>query len=417
MSLINDMLKDLENRPRKLMAKESMLDDLKNTFTYELKSNKKYYLTIGVLVVVLIGIGLFVSLRKHYQSVQANLSVVVNKNVIQKPAVTAAIQNSTITMLTGVALQMQKDMTYLRFLLSQNTLYRLDTNEDLHQLTIIFDRTQLLAALPKVNYAGSGIEDIQAYKDENDNLKIVLQLNPNTDIKRLALDQSSTAPELQLDLLYKNINVTAENTTLPKTSIPVSIKRPVVESAVQEHYQHAQKLSAAGLYDEAITSLRELVSSVPTHFEARELLATLLIKKNNLQEANQIIDEGMQQQPVYPIFAELKAQLFLKENKVDNAIQVLEKYSPAIQENPKYYTLIATLYQRQGKANLAASLYKQLLSLDPKNSKLWLGYGVSQESLGHSNIAVEAFNNADSIGDLTPELKAYVDTQLHKNEL
>jgi len=103
----------------------------------------------------------------------------------------------------------------------------------------------------------------------------------------------------------------------------------------------------------------------------------------------------------------------LKENNVNKAISILEKYAPSIEANPKYHAFIAALYQRQGKTNLAANLYKQLLDLDPKNAKWWLGLGVTQESLGNTTAAVEAYNNADAIGGLSPETKAYVDTRIH----
>ncbi len=413
MSLINEMLKDLDNRPRKIINAENVLHDLKSTFTHELKRNQKYYFVIGALIAILIFMCLFIAVKKHHYSATKAKLLLINKNVIQKAIKIPIIQNTGLTMLTGVALQMQQDMTYLRFLLNQNALYKLNSDTEHHQLTIIFDNTQLLAALPKVNYKGSGIEDIQAFKDENNNLKIVLQLNPNTDVKRLALDQSGKAPELQLDLFYKNKNVSEENLAIANTSIPVSIKRPVAESVTQEQYQRAMLLYSKGLYDEAIDILRSVISSVPDQHEGRELLATLLLKQNMTKEASTVIDEGLEQQPIYPIFAELKAQLLLKENNVNKAISILEKYAPSIEANPKYHAFIAALYQRQGKTNLAANLYKQLLDLDPKNAKWWLGLGVTQESLGNTTAAVEAYNNADAIGGLSPETKAYVDTRIH----
>jgi MSHA biogenesis protein MshN len=58
-------------------------------------------------------------------------------------------------------------------------------------------------------------------------------------------------------------------------------------------------------------------------------------------------------------------------------------------------------------------LYKQLITLQSMNGKWWLGFGVALESMGKHEQALEAYVNADAAGGLTPELKAYISTQLH----
>jgi len=409
MSLINDMLKNLEKNPRPFLHPEKLLEGLNPNFTRELHKNRSYYFFIILLSLIFIVICLYGAMLKP--------NVIPKTSAEKAPTLARAHDfleqelpsiTTNPSMLTGIALQMQHDMTNLRFLLNQNTLYRLSANTDKNEMTIIFENTQLLAALPKIDFAGSGIENIQAFTDENKNLKLVLSLNANADLKRLELSDTGHETELQMDIAYVSIP-TLESTV---KSMPISIKNPVTEEASEQQYQQALTLSAAGQNHKAIQILKVLLMQYPEQLKTRESLITLLMNTGNRSEAENMINAGLEQQADYTPFVELKARMLVDAGKNSAALRILEQSAPSLKSNPEYHAFIAAIYQRSGKYSLAAGLYKQLLAINPSNGKWWLGLGVTLEAMGNQSQALEAYANAENTGDFNPELKAYLASRL-----
>lgn len=418
MSLINQMLKDLENRPRHVVTSESLLAGLRTSISLQFKKNRFHYLVISILIFILIAMFLFFIYSNNMQSSLATTMRTHNTSILttqQKDPtnLTTTDIHASDTLLTGIALQMQQDISNLRFLLNQGTLYQLSSDIARNELIIIFEKTRLVAALPKINYSGSGVEDIQAFKDENGNLKLVLRLNSTADVRRLELSEAGGESELQLDIYYKNIQEPANNqSSVNKPTIPVTIKKPVMESASEQLYQHALDLALSGQNSEAISVLTQLVMSEPSNQKAREYLANLLMLHGKKMEAANLLDEGIRVSPEDSKLYEMKAKLLVEQGRVAEALLLLQKKSPQIENDPEYYAFIAALYQRQGKTDLAAKLYRKLLSLQSSNAKWWIGLGIALDALGDHTQAFDAFSNANSIGNLSPDLKDFLENRL-----
>jgi tetratricopeptide (TPR) repeat protein len=419
MSLINNMLKDLEQRPQtKSIETSTILADLKWGVTHELKENKRYYLIISTLVFILL-LGFILLFSIHTRTRLHPLVSIPAASIKNTLSADARFENETFAkaqnpsaVLTGIALQVQQNSTALRLLLNQNTFYRVSKDITRNEFIIIFEKTHLLAALPKMNYLGSGIENIRAYIDEKGNLKLVLQLADDVDVKRLEFNEEGKAPELQLDLVFRNTTPTV-STTGKNPTIPVIIKKPVAENSAEQQYQQALGLCEDGQSKSAMQLLATILVTFPQYNQAREKLASLYLEAGDLPAANALVTTGLKHAPEYTPFTELKAHIQLREKNLQGAIQTLEIAAPPLVKNPEYHAFIAALYQRAGKYNLAANLYKQLITFQPTNGKWWLGLGVAMDSLGNHEQALEAYANADNIGGLNPELKAYVSSQLH----
>lgn len=419
MSLINDMLKNLEKTGRHASTRDFALSDLKSTLSIELGRNKNYYIVIASLISVLaLCFGLTVNLKHAHKHITeltpAPLAAI--KNPISNNMPPAQISNDipvNPTLLTGIAMQIQQNNTFLRLLLNQNAIYRLSANMERNELIIIFEHTTLTAALPKMNYTGSGIESIDAFNDNEGNLKLVMQLSSGADLKRLELNTEGKAPELQLDILFPTEN-NAPITHQPEAArtIPIIIKKPVLESHAEALYQQALALSNNGEPQKAIQALEALLVSTPDYINARTQLVALLLAEGKKAEATKVIHMGLAIEPNNAPLTELAARLLVDEDKVDQALHLLEKSAPSVAQHTEYHALIAALYERQGKNALAASLYKQLLALQPTNAKWWLGLGIALEGAGQRTESLEAFSKANDIGGLNPELKAYIQSRL-----
>ena len=418
MSLINDMLKDLEQRAPKSESTASLAGlSVSAKFDPRLRALYPFIIISVLMALFFVVFGLYLVSHKSSLHVVATTQRQPDASVETTVALTPqTVANSLIpvalvepSLLTGVAMQVQDNVNSLQFLLNKDSLYHLEFNPEHNQLSVIFDRTKLLAALPKMDYVSSGIDDMQAFNDENGDLKLVLSLAPYTEVKRV---EPGKTGELELDLSFRP-GIDVHPTAMNANALPMTIQNPVVESAIEQAYQEAWQAETQGQDETAIRILSQLVDEHPRYQSGRELLARLLLRHRDTKSATRIIDEGLAVEPGSQVFAELKAHLLLDKGQVNEAIHLLEANAPGLDKNPNYHAFIAALYQKQGKAAMAANIYKQLLTLQPDNAKWWLGLGVSLDALGSHIQALEAYSNANTNGDLSPELKAYVETQLH----
>jgi tetratricopeptide (TPR) repeat protein len=352
-------------------------------------------------------------LIKHKTLIQ-NQAVPTNNKVFIENKINEGVINSTnlSAIMTGIVLQTQADTTFLRFLLNNNVLYRINADVEKNILVIVLEHTKLLTSLPSINYANSSIQHISMTNEENGDLKIIIKLEEGALLQHLSFSETSKLPEFQIDINRQNLFIPAKKMEAQDIASP-TVKKVVVDMGVEQEYQRALNLASTGEVYQAIEILTPFVKKNPTYNPARQTLVTLLLQENEQAKAEKIVDMGLIMQPSYLAFVELKARILVEKNKVPEALALLGRISPPIVEHPDYYAFLAALYQRQGQAKFAAKLYEQLLTLYPNKGAWWVGLAIAFDSLGKHADAKEAYARADN-QSLNPELKAYVETELRE---
>ncbi len=342
-------------------------------------------------------------------SVKSPLSEDTNHPVVLTPL------HLTPAILTTITLQVDKDTTLLRFLLSQDALYRVATHGN--HLVLILENARLVGSVPPLNMLNSAVKDITMVNRRDGNLEMNLTLNDGVDLSRLELNESQKLPELQLDLLSTGLpDATSSNAAphVPPSPQPVdSIIKVRTDISMSDQYQEALKLSTEGHSHDAIKMLTFLLEKDPDYADVRESLASLLIAQGNLARAGQLLQSGLEQRPFYPAYVQLKAKMLVSQGKIKEAMNLLQKAPPTITVDPGYHAFIAALYQRQGQAALAEKLYEQLLAVQPNNATWWMGLGIALESLGKSTLAREAYVRARDSDHINPELKVFAQSRVN----
>ncbi len=413
MSVINQMLKDLDKRSR--IAPKLQVNLVGLHATAVLKRKKKNFKFFSKFIFFIIAIFLLSVpyLVKHKTLIQQHLTQMTHKVSIENK-INDAVINSTNSsaIMTGIVLQTQADMTFLRLLLNNNVLYRITADVEKNILVVVLEHTKLLTSLPAMNYANSSIQHISMSNEANGDLKIIIKLENGASLQHLSFSETSKLPEFQIDVRHQNVFIPAKKVEAQEAVRP-DVKKVVVDMGVEQEYQRALNLASSGELNQAIELLTPFVKKNPTYNPARQTLITLLIQENEHAKAEKIVDMGLILQPNYLAFVELKARILVEKNKVAEALGLLGRISPPIVEHPDYYAFLAALYQRQGQAKLAAKLYEQLLTLYPNKGAWWVGLAIAFDSLGKHADAEEAYARADN-QSLNPELKAFVETELRE---
>jgi len=420
MSLINQMLKDLARRAKPSPSPDVFLSGLVTTTSSDFKKNKFHYWLITsslfLSLVCIFAIFKLYFLPSHHQSNIASIQFhPISK---PKPMVTETpvpLLPSHPAGLTGITLQVEKEMTILRLLLSQNTLYRVTRNGK-NRLMIVLENTRLIANLPQIDTMDSAVKILQMTNQADGSLKIIFILNEGAELSHLEMNEAGQPPELKIDLSYKNAgDATLHNLSqddVVEEHQMQSIKKISYDTSMDAEYKQAMYFSNQGQDSEAITQLTKFLVKYPAFIPARKSLATLLLKQGNISKAQQVVNIGLQQQPLYLPYVQLKAQILVDTGNIKQALNLLQMTAPPVEENPEYHAFIAALYQRQNQPTFAEKLYERLVNLQPNNSIWWMGLGIARESLNKNSGALEAYQKANT-DNLSPELKVYVETRIH----
>lgn len=406
MSLINNMLKDLEKRENN----PQVVAYVPNISLAQKKPFYKKYKAVWIgLLLALTLLGLIAVMLRHPSISNPSVTLPEQPHSLATPEVKPDDSWLQPASVTGISLQVKDKHTEISFLLNHPTLYRLTSNNR-HELSLFIDNAQLQAALPVINEVNSALQGISSQTTDS-HIKIKLVLNPGADIQSIRLSDDAKNPALVIALDYH-----PENDHLITNLAAKVVKTPAMRSLLLQHYKNALDYAEKGDYASAIKKLSDLLIADPMYQEARVSLIALLIDQGDPAKAKKWVSEGLRLNPDYAPFTELKARILVNEGKLEEALSLLQSATPNMRENPDYHAFIAALYERTNNDLLAVKLYKQLLSINASNANWWFGLGISLDKLGEVNAAIGAYSRALAEGHVSADAITYIKTRMRTLE-
>ena len=207
------------------------------------------------------------------------------------------------------------------------------------------------------------------------------------------------------------------DTSEKKSTVVQKKLRPLDKNKRAEiSYQQGYELIARGQQNAAEHKLLHAIELVASHIKARETLAVLYLQQQRITDAAEILKRGMSLSPKYMPYREIYARTFMANNQLADAISMLNNEPPALNQNPGYYALLAGLYQKNQQHDAAAATYLKLIKRNPKQSQWWLGMAISLEKLEKKKEAKSAFLKAREL-KLPVKLQRFVDSRLRKMDV
>lgn len=185
---------------------------------------------------------------------------------------------------------------------------------------------------------------------------------------------------------------------------------PIVQAG--NLFSRASDLLKKSQTDEAATLLRKVLTLDAGHSGARELLASLLFHNQQYSEASDILQAGIVERSGYIPFYVLLARVHMEQGQDADAIKVLESQKPLARDYSDYYALLAALYQRGARYTDAVAVYRGLLEVFPGRAIWWMGLGISLQSLDKPAEALTAYQRASRAQGLSTELKKFVQQRI-----
>ena len=202
-----------------------------------------------------------------------------------------------------------------------------------------------------------------------------------------------------------------KNKTAP-SNVNKTIRPLTIEQQAQMAFQDAVKMLGRGDESGAQQKLEKALSIEPAHMRARETLSALLLNTGRVSEAAETLSEGLRLRPASATLAKLYARVLVDQGDNDAAVAVLERARPLVAGDPEYYSLLAVLYRGVGKYAQASQVYQQMLQVRPGVAVWWMGLALSEDAMGSSEKALEAYQRAQRSGGLKAEVLKYVQSRI-----
>lgn len=239
----------------------------------------------------------------------------------------------------------------------------------------------------------------------HDSTLTALLAKPDTQVKPTENVASANVvtPE-KLTLAAKKNDVTNNNTTFSKSINP--------EQKSGNQYRQALTYLQQGRIAEAQESLSQALETNPANQEARQTLAGLLLDNKRNDEARALLAAGLSIAPEQSNFRMAIARLQVEAGDRSGALITLEQGANYSKNNADYQSFFAALLQRADRHEEAINHYNTALSLNSASGSALVGLGISLQAVGKLATAQEAFARAQSLTTLSPELAQFVDYQL-----
>lgn len=189
--------------------------------------------------------------------------------------------------------------------------------------------------------------------------------------------------------------------------------RPLtVEEKAEGSYRQAVRSLEQGRSGDAARQLQQALSVDPRHVHARELQVALALKNGRTREAQQLLEESMRLAPKHYPFAQLLARIHVEQGVEPKALALLEQAAPLAASDADYMSLLAALYQRQGRHADAVAAYRRTVEIRPDDARAWVGLGISLEMEKDPDAARASYQRARDLGNLPLALSRHASQRL-----
>ncbi|MDP1765398.1 MAG: tetratricopeptide repeat protein [Methylotenera sp.] len=177
-------------------------------------------------------------------------------------------------------------------------------------------------------------------------------------------------------------------------------------------YRQALANLQQGRVAEAQENLSQALEANPANQDARQTLAGLLLDNKRNDEARTTLAAGLAIAPEQSNFRIALARLQIEAGDRSGALNTLEQGAAYGKNNADYQSFLATMLQRVDRHEEAINHYNTALSLNSSAASSLVGLGISLQAVGKLQSAHDTFTRAQSNATLSPELSQFVDLQL-----
>lgn len=164
--------------------------------------------------------------------------------------------------------------------------------------------------------------------------------------------------------------------------------------------------------DQAQSLLYQLLKAEPTNIKARKKLASLLFAQGDYGQSKLLLSQGIQLHPAQSDLRLMLARLHMVQKDPVQAMNVLVESEPGRDNQTEYLAYRAALAQQLKQPAVAKVDYRRLTTIETSNAKWWLGLAIASDQLSETKMAVQAYRQARSLGQLDVSVHEFIQQRI-----
>jgi MSHA biogenesis protein MshN len=222
-----------------------------------------------------------------------------------------------------------------------------------------------------------------------------------------------TVPEIDEEDISQSQSVKREMPVRTAPALIKKRLRPQSsEQLAEKEYQRGYALLQRGDRRGASEAWRKALRIDAKHTASRESLAILYLSQSRRIEAAEQLQKGLAIDPGNNKLALLYARMQLDAEDMSGAVKTLENAMQHQQQSGDFYAFTAAVYQRMGDYAKSIAAYQNALRQQSNQSVWWMGLGISLEGAGKNSEALTAYTEANKSGRLSLKLRQYVEGRI-----
>ena len=406
MSVVNDMLRDLDKR----QAPERSEEFTGQAVQESMIEPQKKYSVITVLLVVALCVAILIASSWFFSTRETRLSEdPVN---IENPVNIESAKPLVNLVDTQIDVIKEDDS-----LIGRSVKNRVDE---------VIDKERLVdAAVVEKKYVENTITKQKAVKQkvakqapaqpakiDKKAASAARDSSNSSKIKPVELKQAEKQNKVSLAAPTLNSDVHKPPEVLPSKEDVVSTKilQLSPKALDQQSAEQTETLFSKGEARQAYRRLYDFIALHDVDSQSRTVLAGHLVLDNRLAEAGDVLVSS--QTEANPELRQIKARWLEAKGEHKLALYTLSSNQPDIAEYPAYYELMASYYQRFGYSKKAQLTYTQLVELNDGVANWWAGLAISSDQEKQWESARFAYQQALELPGLNPKLVDFVKSRL-----
>ena len=400
MSVVNKMLKDLEQRDKQSVYEADYVP-------VESQGAKSRKLLVGVLVLVVAsGAATWLLLPNDIASknieakVQAQAPTPSTTSILPAAGSKADGVNQFQQTITE-----QQQAQIMLSELDQATLNSLENAKQAEAATVVAEaklaevNKELVQKVQQVAVKRAGLQ--QAQQQESTQSASVNNANV---VDYAEIEQTDTAPTEIAQTETKQIEADEPVFNVSSSNKSASTHR-MIEQRIQLSLKNGDTASA-------LKDLNNLLALEPRNASARKRLSSLEFAQGNPKRAAFLLDQGIKLSPNDSSMRLMLARLLFRENRNAQALAILNDHPKSVIADNDLLSFRAALAEKQKDYATSLEDYAVLLQRQPGNARWMLGLAISQDKQKMIEQAVITYKKVKSSNQLSAQVVSFVDGRL-----
>ena len=436
MSVINNMLKDLETRSSQFTPIE--IASVESAVTHKTEKTSTLVIT---LLTLLLAVGL-VFLYFQFQYNRAEAPKPVEKLVGApepvtpvRPVVESVV--APVNQIIGLQINESSDNLSLEFTLQNKVISYLKERSENSFVYYLKDiRSEIVAPVINDNRwieklsitprdegvdiafrtaSGVLVETRHQLQDGEQIWAIKLKKVAQKIAKKEPVAKQPVKQKILPKALIPEVKATSETTAEPVVEakiVKLDIKSSQPELSASEQLQRAVVLLKNRRWPQAEAMLRGLING-PQDLAARTHLLGIYGQNGQTRRFSSLVQESIKRYPRQSLLQTEYARFLFKLNDYQSVIKFLQNLN-----NPDatQIALVAASYQRLDQHQQAVTYYRRSLAKDNRQAKNWISLGISLEQTAQLEDALRSYRSAAQLGNINARLQAFVEKRSRQIE-